>query len=138
MKVFGTTEAAAEIGCDPRALRRFLRSNDSWRNVGIGGRYAFSEAEVRSLAKQLKAAGQHAPPKRRGQRVVEQSSPLDQDPGVTLEKFESTRGDRHAEARLREERREARAARQQRLRTRMAEVLEERYDDEDAGDARYV
>lgn len=137
MKVYGTTEAAAEIGCDPRALRRFLRSNDSYRNAGIGGRYFFDASELASLKRTFLKHYTPAGASNKGQEAPE-SAKLNQDEGVPLEQYEASRGDRRAEAKLRTERREARAARQQRLRTRIADVLEPRYDDEPSGDAQPV
>lgn len=129
MKVFGTTEAAAEIGCEPRALRKFLRENDSWRNAGVGGRYHFSEAEMASLKRQFNAAMKKSRPTAHGQRIAEESEALNVDPGVDV----SLLGPRGLPPHVRRDRVGARQERRQRLRARMDEVLEERYDDEPAG-----
>jgi hypothetical protein len=123
MQVFGANEAAAEIGVDPRALRRFLRNNDSYRKAGMGGRYTFSASEVQVLKRAYLAAHPTT-----GRVVEKDDDPkiLDLDPGLPLEKLTPkglTPEDRAA-------RREARAARQQRLKTRIDEVLAPRYDDE--------
>lgn len=44
-------QAAEQIGTDAKTLRRFLRENDSYTNVGSGGRYSFTQREVTSMAK---------------------------------------------------------------------------------------
>lgn len=81
--MYSSIEAAAQIGTTPRLLRRFLRDNDSWRNAGIGGRYMFTESEVKSLNVQFHAW--------RGERPVKQVQDpleyLDQDPGITVEQM---------------------------------------------------
>lgn len=47
-----TTKAAAEaIGTTPRQLRVFLRASDSYENVGAGGRYAFTKADLGPMKK---------------------------------------------------------------------------------------
>lgn len=81
--MFTSTEAAAEIGTTPRLLRRFLRDNDSWRNAGIGGRYMFTDAEVKSLNIQFHKWNKSKPKK-------ESHDPLDyldQDPGISVDEM---------------------------------------------------
>jgi hypothetical protein len=47
-----TTKAAAEaIGTTPRQLRVFLRASDKYENVGAGGRYAFTNADLVPMKK---------------------------------------------------------------------------------------
>jgi hypothetical protein len=47
-----TTKAAAEaIGTTPRQLRVFLRASDKYENVGAGGRYAFTKADLGPMKK---------------------------------------------------------------------------------------
>lgn len=125
MKIYGATEAAAELDIDPRALRRFLRQDDSYRNAGMGGRYMFNESELVSLRKAYTSWQKSHPVKK---RKVDEVDPriLDDDPGVPLEKL-SARG---LTPSLRASRAAARAQRQQRLRVRIATVLAPRYDDQ--------
>jgi len=123
VKTFSANEAAATIGVDPRALRRFLRNNDSYRNAGMGGRYQFTESEVASLGRALSKQARKAP-------VVPEVTILDEDPGVPLERL-TPKG---LPADVRKARRDARAARQQRLTARMDAVLTKRYDDQPAGE----
>lgn len=49
------TQLAAQIGTDPKTLRRFLRENDSFRNPGSGKRYVFSAREAASVEKAFRA-----------------------------------------------------------------------------------
>lgn len=81
--MFTSIEAAAEIGTTPRLLRRFLRDNDSWRNAGIGGRYLFTEADVKSLNIQFHKWHKSKPAKEK----VDPLDYLDQDPGITVEEM---------------------------------------------------
>lgn len=126
--IYGATEAAAAIGCDARALRRFLRSNDSYRNAGMGGRYMFTESELTSLKRAYLKS--HAAGVATQHPTAEPSVELDQDKGVDLDEFERASNDPVALSKLRRDRAAARAERQRRLRERIAEVLPERYDDE--------
>lgn len=127
MKVFSATDAATELGIDPRALRRFLRNDESYRNVGMGGRYTFSESELRSLKRAYLSA-------QRGKTTArpEPADPriLDDDRGVPVEKL----GRKGLTPSLRAQRQQARALRQQRLLTRMDAVLQPRFDDEPVND----
>ncbi len=125
MRIYGASEAAVEIGVEPRALRRYLRGNPSYSNAGIGGRYMFTEEQVRQLHRQLKDIS--TKPVRHLKEVAQEWG--DDDKGS--EAYLLAWGNPAALAHIREERREARAARTQRLRERMHEVLPERYDDED-------
>lgn len=128
MKIFSASEAAAELGIDPRSLRRFLRNDESYRNVGMGGRYAFTESELVSL----KRAYLHSSPStRKVPRTTTDDRFMDDDPGVPVEKL-SARG---LTPSLRASRQAARAQRQQRLLTRMDAVLTRRADDEVVSDA---
>lgn len=118
MKIYSAGEAATELNIDPRALRRFLRNDASYKNAGMGGRYNFSEAELKSL-RHAYAAHLKKHPAGKG-RVVEDTDPriLDDDPGVPVEKL-SARG---LTASVRAQRAEARQLRQQRLVERMRAV----------------
>lgn len=80
--MFTSIEAAAEIGTTPRALRRFLRDNDSWRNAGIGGRYMFTEEDVKSLNIQFHKWNKSKPAKVK----VEVPDDLDS-PGISVEEM---------------------------------------------------
>lgn len=111
--MYTSIEAAAQIGTTPRLLRRFLRDNDSWRNAGIGGRYMFTESEVKSLNIQFH--------KWRGDKPAKQMQDpleyLDQDPGITVEQMLEL----PANPKLRAEVLEHRRQRQHRLYERMRE-----------------
>lgn len=48
-------QLAAQIGTDPKTLRRFLRENDSFRNPGSGKRYTFTAREAASVEKAFRA-----------------------------------------------------------------------------------
>jgi len=120
MKLFGTNEAAADLGVDPRMLRRWLRNNSRWENAGMGGRYIFSETEMIDLRRAFKKSKLPAP---------DDHDPhfLDDDPGLDLGAWTSALGDHRAMAKLRRRRQAARAARQQRLIIRIQTVLPERF-----------
>lgn len=128
MKIYGASEAAVELGVEPRALRRWLRNNPSYRNAGIGGRYMFQQHDIDLMRRQLKHDGVAV----QGFVPLKTKDPalLDGEPGCPLDKLLVAQGDRASLERLRVDRREARAGRQQRLRTRMNQVLPDRYDDE--------
>jgi len=85
--MYSSIEAAAAINTTPRLLRRFLRDNDSWRNAGIGGRYMFTEAEVKSLNVQFHKWHKSKPAK----PSVDPLDYLDQDPGITVEQMNEVR-----------------------------------------------
>jgi len=111
--MFSSIEAAAEIGTTPRLLRRFLRDNDSWRNAGIGGRYMFTESEIKSLNIQFHKWHKTKPAKER----AESPDYLDQDQGITIEQMlELPRNPK-----LKAEVLKRRAERMHRLDTRMRE-----------------
>ena len=121
-RIYTATDAATELDIDPRALRRFLRNDPTYRNVGMGGRYVFTEAELKSL----KHAYAHAAGKGRPRKADEPDPRiLDDDPGVPVEKL----GRKGLTPSLRAQRQAARAQRQQRLLIRMDAVLERRPDD---------
>jgi hypothetical protein len=82
--MYTSIEAAAEIGTTPRLLRRFLRDNDSWHNAGIGGRYLFTESEVKSLNIQFHKWHKSKPV---NTEKVDPLDYLDQDPGITVEEM---------------------------------------------------
>ena len=51
-----TTKAAAEaVGTTPRQLRVFLRASEKYENVGAGGRYAFTSADLGPMKKEFDA-----------------------------------------------------------------------------------
>lgn len=75
-------EAAAAIGTTPRALRRFLRDNDSWRNAGIGGRYMFTDEELKSLNIQFHKWNKTKPAKVKTEPVEDLDSP-----GISVEEM---------------------------------------------------
>lgn len=83
--MYSSIEAAAEIGTTPRLLRRYLRSNDSYRNAGIGGRYMFTEAEVKTLKKDFHAW--HGTKPAPSSTKVDPFDYLDQDPGISVEEM---------------------------------------------------
>ena len=80
--MYTSIEAAAAIGTTPRALRRFLRDNDSWRNAGIGGRYMFTEAELKSLNVQFHKWNKSKPAKVKTEPVEDLDSP-----GISVEEM---------------------------------------------------
>lgn len=111
--MFSSIEAAAEIGTTPRLLRRFLRDNDSWRAVGIGGRYMFTEEEVKSLNIQFHKWHKTKPAAKKTD--VDPLDYLDQDPGITVEEMLEL----PKNPRLRADRLKARQERMHRLNERM-------------------
>ena len=80
--MFTSIEAAAAIGTTPRALRRFLRDNDSWCNAGIGGRYMFTDEEVKSLNIQFHKWNKSKPAKVKTDPVEDLDSP-----GISVEEM---------------------------------------------------
>lgn len=50
-----TREVAEKLGTDPRRLRRFLRSDNTYRNAGQGGRYEFTDKDIPTLRKRFAA-----------------------------------------------------------------------------------
>lgn len=128
IKILDTHAVAAELGIDARALRRFLRQHKSYENVGMGGRYVFTSADLPGLRHNLKASGKAPVPK---PPTVEECS-LDEDPGMSPEVLELIMKHPFYREKFRRYRRQARALRQQRLVLRMRQVLPERYDDERA------
>lgn len=118
MRRYSSTEAAEEIGTTPRLLRRFLRSNDSWKNATQAGRYEFTESEVVSLKKQFDRwqAG------RKVRRVVNMENDeldyLDQDKGITVEQMHQLPDN----IGLRKQVLSQRMERQRRLNARIAEL----------------
>lgn len=116
--VYGSTEAAEVIGTTPRLLRRFLRSNDSWKNATQAGRYEFTESELKSL--QLQFNKWHAGRKTRRVANMENDELdyLDQDKGISIEDMHRLQDD----IGLRKQVLTRRMARQRRLNERLAEL----------------
>lgn len=50
-----TREAAEAVGTDSKRLRRFLRSDPTYRNAGQGGRYEFTAKDIPTLKKRFAA-----------------------------------------------------------------------------------
>lgn len=48
-------QAAEKLGVDPKTFRRFLRSHASYRNVGTGQRYSFTDTDMPGLTTQFNA-----------------------------------------------------------------------------------
>lgn len=82
-----TTKAAAEaVGTTPRQLRVFLRASDKYENVGAGGRYAFTSADLGPMKKEFdawskereaaKAAAQEALAKKAEPEAKEEEPPV--------------------------------------------------------------
>jgi hypothetical protein len=46
-----SSDVAREIGTDAKTLRRFLRADPSYRNVGSGGRYDFQPSDIPTVKK---------------------------------------------------------------------------------------
>lgn len=115
---YGSTEAAEEIGTTPRLLRRFLRSNDSWKNATQAGRYEFTESELKSLSKQFN----HWQAGRKVRRVANMENDeldyLDQDKGISVDEMHRMQDD----IGLRKQVLSRRMERQRRLNERLAEV----------------
>lgn len=84
---YSSSEAAEEIGTTPRLLRRFLRSNDSWKNATQAGRYEFSEAEVASLKKQFDRWQSGRKVRRVAKMENDELEYLDQDKGITVDQM---------------------------------------------------
>lgn len=80
--IYSSIEAAAAIGTTPRALRRFLRDNDSYKNAGIGGRYVFTEAQVKSLNIQFHKWNKSKPAKIKQEPIEDLDSP-----GISVEEM---------------------------------------------------
>lgn len=52
-RIYSAQEAADEIGINARALRRHLRLSEAWRSAGFGGRYQFTDSDIRTLKREL-------------------------------------------------------------------------------------
>jgi hypothetical protein len=50
MRSFTAVEAASELKTDGRTLRRFLRKHPAYQNAGSGGRYVFTENDMKALS----------------------------------------------------------------------------------------
>jgi helix-turn-helix protein len=44
-----TAEVAKLLGCEAKTLRRFLRASPSFRSVGQGRKYQFTETDIRKI-----------------------------------------------------------------------------------------
>lgn len=87
MATYGSNEAAEEIGTTPRLLRRFLRSNDSWKNATQAGRYEFTESELKSLKIQFNKWHAGRKVRRVAKMENDELQHLDQDKGITIEEM---------------------------------------------------
>lgn len=90
-------DAANHYGINPKALRRLIRKNPSWHRAGVGGRYTFTEADLKALGALIKTK-----PQKRDD---------DDTPGMTIEQVIQARTDRA----LRAQQMKQRAERQARL-----------------------
>jgi hypothetical protein len=111
--MYTSIEAAAEIGTTPRLLRRFLRSDNNWNTAGIGGRYMFTESDLKTLNRDFHKWNKSKPAKEK----VDPLDYLDQDPGITIEQMLEL----PKNPKLRADRLRARADRLQRLHERIKE-----------------
>jgi DNA-binding transcriptional MerR regulator len=127
LKIYSSTEAAAELGIDARMLRRYLRADDSYTNAGQGGRYNFTDQDLARLRHAMKPKG--VVQVRQSLKEADDHY-LDDDPGVPLRRYTAALQSPQALAQLRAERRWARARRQQRLVHAIDTRLPRRYDDE--------
>lgn len=122
MASYGSTEAAEEIGTTPRLLRRFLRSNDSWKNATQAGRYEFTESELKSLQIQFNKWHSGRKTRRTVKIENEELEYLDQDKGISIEEMHEL----NKNIELRKQVLTRRMNRQRRLNERLAEIkLEE-------------
>lgn len=115
---YSSTEAAEEIGTTPRLLRRFLRSNDSWKNATQAGRYEFTESELQSLKKQFDRWQAGRKVRRVANMENDELEYLDQDKGISVEEMHRMQDD----IGLRKQVLARRVARERRLAIRLAEV----------------
>lgn len=115
---YSSTEAAEEIGTTPRLLRRFLRSNDSWKNATQAGRYEFTESELQSLKKQFDRWQAGRKVRRVANMENDELDYLDQDKGISVEEMHRMNDD----IGLRKQVLTRRMDRQRRLNERLAEV----------------
>lgn len=115
---YSSTEAAEEIGTTPRLLRRFLRSNDSWKNATQAGRYEFTESEVVSLKKQFDRWQSGRKVRRVSKMENDELEYLDQDKGISVTEMHLMKDD----IGLRKQVLTRRIDRQRRLNDRLAEI----------------
>lgn len=118
MVSYGSTEAAEEIGTTPRLLRRFLRSNDSWKNATQAGRYEFTESELKSLKIQFNKWYSGRKVRRVSKMEDAELEYLDQDKGISVEEMHMMKDD----IGLRKQVQHRRTLRQRRLNERVAEL----------------
>jgi hypothetical protein len=77
-----TAEVAAQLDTTPRTLRRFLRADAFYANVGCGGRYEFTANDMPTLSKRYAAwSSTKAAPVQR-QRMADADT---SDDGLSLE-----------------------------------------------------
>lgn len=115
---YSSIEAAEEIGTTPRLLRRFLRSNDSWKNATQAGRYEFTESELQSLRKQFDRWQSGRKVRRVSKMESAELEYLDQDQGIRVEDMYRMKDD----IGLRKQVMYNRTQRQRRLNERLAEL----------------
>lgn len=118
MRQYSSAEAAAELDVHPRVLRRFIRSNDSWKNATHAGRYSFSESEMKSLKVQFPKWQSNRIPRRSTTQAVEEIAELDLDPGINPEDMTRMKTD----PAFRREVLERRRIRNEKLRARISQL----------------
>lgn len=102
-------EAAAELGIQPKALRRVLRANPAFGGVGMGNTYNLTPDQVERLRKVIPTAGKA--------NTDFPFPELDQTKGFPVRDLRRMRRDPELRARVLEQR----AARQRRLLDRLAD-----------------
>lgn len=115
---YDSTQAAEEIGTTPRLLRRFLRSNDSWKNATQAGRYEFTESEFQSLKTQFNKWHSGRKVRRIAKAEAEELDYLDEDKGISVSDMHRTKDD----IALRKEVMHRRTLRQRKINERLAEL----------------
>lgn len=118
MTVYSSADAAAELNVHPRVLRRFIRSNESWKNATHAGRYSFSEADMRSLKVQFPKWQSGRVPRRSVVESIEEIKELDTDPGILPEQMGLMKSNPH----FRNEVLERRRQRQIKLQARISQL----------------
>lgn len=82
MANLSTAEVAEQLGTVPKILRRFLRADAFYANVGCGGRYAFTADDMPTLRKRYASwSSGKAPTATSRPRVA----PADGDDGFSIE-----------------------------------------------------
>jgi len=71
VEMISAKQAAIRLGTDARTIRKFLRSEGcTFEAVGQGGRYEFTEKQMKKLKKEFDAWGYKAKPKQKTRRPV--------------------------------------------------------------------